>query len=154
MRTCMGVRIRVNYTEYGCWDIRLRCNLFEHPGWRFVSNTAEASRLGDIFWKTWCNRFTKLGDCAVTRLLMPRSIYALLLTYGGVHFDLVLFSSLLLQEDLLKARQQHVPVQSTLNVTKTNQPSFGEGTQITPVIYLACGVIIGLMSILLGKYIF
>lgn len=63
--------------------------------------------------------------------------------------------NLQLKEDLIKARQQQIPIQSTLNVNKkTNQPSLLEGTQITPVIYLAFGVIIGLLSILIGKYIF
>lgn len=62
--------------------------------------------------------------------------------------------NLQLKEDLLKVRQQQVPIQSTLNVKKTNQPSLLEGTQVTPVIYLAFGVILGLLSIFIGKFIF
>ncbi|XKL59901.1 hypothetical protein PGB90_000917 [Kerria lacca] len=62
--------------------------------------------------------------------------------------------NLQLKEDLLNVLQPQQPVQSVFSRSRTNQHTFNEGFQINAIIYLFCGVIIGLMSVLLGIYIF
>lgn len=69
----------------------------------------------------------------------------------------------MLQEDLLNLRQPaKVPAQ--INTERKYKPAVPvsivpprfseEHSQITPLIYLACGVIIGLMSMMLATHIF
>lgn len=69
----------------------------------------------------------------------------------------------MLQEDLLNLRQP-AKITAPINTERKYKPAMPvsivpprfseEHSQITPLIYLACGVIIGLMSMMLATHIF
>ncbi|KAK7583714.1 hypothetical protein V9T40_004677 [Parthenolecanium corni] len=62
--------------------------------------------------------------------------------------------NLQLKEDLLVSRQSQQPVKSAFAHSRTNQQVLAESNQITHFVYLGIGIVVGLISSLVGKYIF
>lgn len=62
--------------------------------------------------------------------------------------------NLQLKEDLLVSRQSQQPAQSAFVHSRTNQQALAENNQMTHFIYLGIGIAVGLLSSLVGKYIF